>query len=119
MERQRILVAYDGTEQAFWALQEAAESARSDGAHLGVVIVMPSIIDAPSEARRYLRESGIEATFHLPVGDPADEIARIAREGDYSTVYLGTRTGSVGRTLGSSVSRDVAVRVPVSVLIVR
>lgn len=119
MDAQRILVAYDGTEQSFWALQEAAEAARSEGAELGVVVVLPPIVNAPREALRYLRECGLEATFHEPVGNPVEEIARIAREGDYSTVYLGTRSGTVGRTLGSSVSRQVAVRSPVSVLIVR
>jgi len=119
MDRQRILVAYDGTEQSFWALQEAAGSARADGAHLGVITVMPPIVHAPREAIRYLREAGLDAAVHVPVGDPAAEISRIAEEGRYSTVYLGTRTGAVGRKVGSSVSGRVAVRVPVSVLIVR
>lgn len=119
MERQRILVAYDGTEQAFWALQEAAAQARSDGAQLGVVTVMPPVVRAPGEALKFLREAGVQAEFHEPVGEPADEIARVANEGHYTTVFLGTRGGAVDRALGTSVSREVAVRAPVSVLIVR
>lgn len=88
MVRKRILVAYDGTEQAFWALQHAAQTASATNAEIGVVTVMPPIIDAPGEALRYLLEHGIEAEIHVPIGtDARSEIARIAAESGYDEVF--------------------------------
>lgn len=115
----RILVAFDGTEQSFWALKEAADTAERLGVGVGVITVMPPVVEAPEQALRYLADRGIEATVHTPVGDPATEIARVAEEGGYRTIYLGRREGSLGRTLGPSVSRRVALHAPVNVLIAR
>lgn len=119
MNRHRILVAYDGSEESFWALQQAADAAQHADTELGVVTVMPDVLDAPIDALRYLRERGLDATLHAPVGDPATEIARVADNGAYHTVYLGTRDGAVARALAPSVSHQVAVRAPSSVVIAR
>ena len=80
---------------------------------------MPELLDAPRDALRYLRERGLEAALHAPVGDPATEIARVVDDGAYHTVYLGTRDGAVARAMAPSVSRQVAVRAPASVVIAR
>jgi nucleotide-binding universal stress UspA family protein len=119
MNRHRILVAYDGSEESFWALQQAADAAQHSDAELGVVTVMPNLVDAPADALRYLRERRLEAKLHTPVGDPATEIARVADDGAYHTVYLGTRDGAVGRALANSVSHQVALGAPTSVVIAR
>lgn len=117
--RERILVAFDGTEASFWALQQAADDAERSGAEIGVITVLPPVVGAPEQALRFLAEHGIEATVHTPMGDPATEIARVAENGAYRTIYLGRRDGSLGRTLGPSVSRRVARQSPVNVLIAR
>jgi nucleotide-binding universal stress UspA family protein len=119
MNRHRILVAYDGSEESFWALQQAADAAQRSDAELGVITVMPELLDAPRDALRYLRERGLEAALHAPTGDPATEIAKAADDGAYHTVYLGTRDGAVARAIAPSVSREVAVRAPTSVVIAR
>jgi nucleotide-binding universal stress UspA family protein len=119
MNRHRILVAYDGTEPAFWALQRAADHAAESDAQIGVVTVGVGLSDAVTDARRYLHERGLQPDVHTPVGRPAPEIARVADEGAYHTVYLGSRDGVIGRDLESSVSRAVAVRSPLSVMIAR
>lgn len=123
MNRHRILVAYDGSEPAFWALQRAADHATDSDAQIGVVTVGTDRSDAVSgavdDARRYLQERGLEPEIHTPVGRPVPEIARVAEEGAYDTVYLGSRDGAFGRDLDSSVSRAVAVRSPLSVMIAR
>lgn len=119
MNRHRILVAYDGSEESFRALERAVEVASSSEADIDVITVMPPVTDAPADALRYLRDNGIEANLHAPVGEPAVEIARVADEGAYDTVYVGSRDGAVARALAPSVSRDVAGRAAVSVLIAR
>ncbi len=119
MNGRRILVAYDGTEPSFRALEQAADAAEATGMALGVVTVLPPVVDAAAEALRYLKDRGIDATMHAPVGDPATEIARVADEGAYHTIYLGRRDGTVGRALGPSVSRRVTRDAPVNVLISR
>ena len=119
MNRHRILVAFDGSEEAFWALEQAADAADGSEVEIGVVTVMPQLIEAPGQALRYLRDRGLNAALYTPVGDPAGEIARVAEGGAYHTVYLGRRDGDVARALGPSVSREVSLRAPVSVLIAR
>lgn len=119
MTRQRILVAFDGSEESFRALQQAADVAESTDAELGVVTVMPPLVAAPGDAMRYLRDRGLEAEVHSPTGDPAAEIARVAEDGAYNTVYLGTRDGAVAKALIPSVSEHVARHSPTSVVIAR
>lgn len=119
MNRHRILVAYNGSEESFRALEQAADVAQHADAELGIVTVMPAVLDAPRDALRYLEERGLDASVHAPVGDPATEIARVTEDGAYHTVYLGTRDGAVARALAPSVSHQVAVRSPASVVIAR
>jgi nucleotide-binding universal stress UspA family protein len=119
VNRHRILVAFDGSEESFWALEQAADAAEQSSAEIGIVTVMPQLLDAPGDALRYLRERGLEGAVHTPVGDAATEIARVADDGAYDIVYLGTRDGAVARALAPSVSREVAVRAPTSVVIAR
>ena len=108
MNTRRILVAYDGSEEAYWALMQAADAALDKGAEIGVVTVLPRLTTAAADAAEILREHELEATVHTPIGDPATEIARVAHEYAYDAIYVGRReAGSFARTLRQSVSEGV------------
>lgn len=108
MNQRRILVAYDGTEEAYWALMQAADAALARGAAIGVVTVFPKLTTAAADAAEILREHELEATVHTPTGDPATEIARVAHEHAYDAIYVGRReAGSLARALEGSVSDGV------------
>jgi nucleotide-binding universal stress UspA family protein len=119
MNNHRILVAFDGSEESFRALEQAADVAMRRDAQVGIVTVLPPLVDAPRDALRYLRDHGLEATVHVPVGDPATEIARVADDGSYHTVYLGTRDSEIEGALDPSVARAVADTSPTNVFIAR
>ena len=108
MNERRILVAYDGTEEAYWALMQAADAALAKGAAIGVVTVLPKLTTAAADAVEILREHELEATVHTPIGDPATEIARVADEYAYDAIYVGRREdGALARALQVSVSDGV------------
>lgn len=115
--RHRILVAYDGTEPALQALRQAADEAARSGAGICVVTVGPGrgrvgLGKAPGQARRYLVELGLCPEIHAPVGDPATEIIRVARECGCDTILLGTRDGPIGRSIDRCGSGRPALRTP-------
>jgi nucleotide-binding universal stress UspA family protein len=108
MNERRILVAYDGTEEAYWALMQAADAALAKGAGIGIVTVLPKLATAAADGAAILREHALEATVHTPIGDPATEIARVARDYAYDAIYVGRREeGSLARALEGSVSDGV------------
>ena len=61
MNQRRILVAYDGTEEAYWALMHAADAARANDAAIGVVTVLPALATAALDAAQILREHELRA----------------------------------------------------------
>ena len=72
------------------------------------------------EARKLLREAGIEASLIEPGGDPAKTIERIADERDFDTIILGSRgLGTVARALQGSVSEHVAANAHATVVVAR
>jgi nucleotide-binding universal stress UspA family protein len=113
MNARRILVAYDGTDEARRALLRAADAASTGGASIGVVTVMPAALVPPLEAAaaegvRILRERKLEPSLHTPTGDPATEILRVAHDGAYDAIYVGSRpAGSLARELLGSVSGPI------------
>jgi nucleotide-binding universal stress UspA family protein len=108
MNERRILVAYDGTEEAYWALMHAADAALATGAAIGVVTVLPSLTAAATDAAEILGGHELQATVHTPTGDPATEIARVAHEHAYDAIYVGRREdGSLARALQQRVSQGV------------
>ena len=131
----RILVAYDGGEPARNALRTAISLARQFDALVSVVSVVPyhpgrAPIDPwdddivhmheLEEARRILLEEGIEAELLEPIGDPARTIERIARDGGFDTVVIGSRgLGPVSRFFQGSVSEHVATPAETTVVIAR
>lgn len=132
---QKILLAYDGGEASQRALGTAAELAKALGATVSVVSVVPthggrlgmdpwddSEVHAKElvEARTLLRERGIEAQLLEPIGEPAATIERIAREGEYDTIVIGSRgLNALERILQGSVSEHVATHAETTVVIAR
>lgn len=131
----KILLAYDGGEPAKRALEQTVELANRFDATVGVISVVPirpgrapmdpwddRTVHAEEllEARKLLREAGIEAEILEPGGDPAKTIERMADERGYDTIVIGTRgLGTLGRTLQGSVSEHVATNAHVTVVVAR
>lgn len=131
----KILLAYDGGEPARRALEQTIELARSFNAEVGVISVVPvrpgrapidpwddRTVHAEEllEARRLLREAGIEPVLIEPGGDPARTIERIAEERGFDTIVMGSRgLGAVARTLQGSVSEHVAANARATVVVAR
>jgi nucleotide-binding universal stress UspA family protein len=132
-----ILVAYDGSEGAQVALDQAAMAAKSTGAALSVLSVVPVTsggragpIDPTSDVEDHdrqldaaiakLKEQGVEAEGLTSVGHPADTICRIAQERNVDLIVVGSRgLHGVERFLMGSVSTRVAQHAECSVLIAR
>lgn len=120
MPVRKILVAFDGTEAAYRALEQAVESAQTLDAQIDVVTVLQPEVAAAHQAAEMLIDRGFDPEIHTPVGDPAAQIARIANDGEYDVVYLGTRgRGSLVRALEGSVSGKVAGAADITVVIAR
>lgn len=132
---EKILLAYDGGEPARRALELTADLAHKFGAVVSVVSVTPIHSgrapidpwdDRPvhlgelREAQQMLRERGAEPQLLSPAGDPARTIERIATDGGYDTVILGSRgLGAVSRALQGSISEHVATHAEATVIVAR
>jgi nucleotide-binding universal stress UspA family protein len=131
----KILVAYDGGEPAHRALELAADLAQRFEAKVGVVSVIPV---RPSrvpvnpwddravhttelaEAKAILAKHGIEPLLYEPAGDPAVTIEKIADEGGYDMVVVGSRgLGLLSRALQGSVSEHVVTHSTATVVVAR
>jgi nucleotide-binding universal stress UspA family protein len=130
----RILVAYDGGEPARRALDTAISLAKRFDALISVVSVVPFHpgvtsfdpwddefhVQALEEARGILALQGIEPELIEPIGDPARTIERIARDGGFDTVVVGSRgLGPLSRFFQGSVSAHVATHAETTVVIAR
>jgi nucleotide-binding universal stress UspA family protein len=130
-----ILLAYDGGEPARRAIDLTADLARHYGAAVSVVSVTPvhpgrAAVDPWDdrpvhlnelrEAQNILREQGIEPVLLSPAGDPATTIERIAAEGGFDTVIVGSRgLGPISRALQGSISEHVATHAETTVIVAR
>ena len=131
----RILVAYDGEPPARKALETAIDLATRHDASISVVSVVPIRLGrapmdpwddtvvheaALDEAKQILAEHGMTADLMEPIGDPAATIERIANDGGFDTVVIGSRSlGRVSRLLQGSVSGHVATHAHATVVIAR
>ena len=131
----KILLAYDGGEPSRRALEQTIELARGCNAAVGVISVVPARrashavdpwddrtrhAEVLLEARRLLREVGIEAELLEPGGEPAKVIERVAEERGYDTIVIGSRgLGTLTRALQGSVSEHVATHASATVVIAR
>jgi nucleotide-binding universal stress UspA family protein len=99
----KILVGTDTTASADLAVRDAAELARARGAELLVLYVAPeeklrSVVD-PSKAANpetYLaalpkRFEGVTTSTRTELGDPAEQICRVAADEGADTIVVGNR----------------------------
>jgi nucleotide-binding universal stress UspA family protein len=132
-----ILVAWDGSEHAKRALDEAVDLARTQGARLTLLTVaapllvwpgyVPPISEADliSAAEKTLAEGealvpdGIPVSGRTAVGDPGAELVRRAGAADHDLIVMGSRgRGAVRSAFLGSVSHFVLNHTTVPVLIV-
>jgi nucleotide-binding universal stress UspA family protein len=130
---ERILLAYDGGEPARRALETAAELALAFRASLSVVSVVPVGPDGKPtepwdggeeharelhEAKRALAERGLQVDLLEPLGDPARTIERIAAEGGFDTIVIGSRgLSDLDRALQGSISAHVVTHSAATVVV--
>jgi nucleotide-binding universal stress UspA family protein len=136
----KILVAYDGSEEARsavrWAGQLATDTADSS---VSVISVAPTleltepILDAVdptsdvgkqraylAEAKELLAKAGVEAATILKAGNPSEEILDLAEAGGFDIIVVGNRgVGGAIRFLMGSVSERVVRHSSKPVLVVR
>lgn len=131
----RILVAYDGGEPAHRALETAIDLAKRYEAQISVVSVVPYHpgrapmdpwddaavhAEALADAKQLLADRGMTADLLEPIGDPAATIERVANDGGYDTVVVGSRgLGPLSRFLQGSVSGHVATHTNATVIVAR
>ena len=134
MASQKVLLAYDGSEEARRALEFAVDYVKLSGAAIGVVSVVPvhagrigndpwddaSVHSAElREAMALLTAAGLTPILHEPFGEVAEQIVRTADEHDYDHIVVGSRhLGALDRVLQGSVSGDVAASTHATVTIV-
>ncbi len=130
----KILVAFDGSEQAKRALDLALEIADKFSANtvlLGVVDYMPIIDDEYvnklkkryeeiiSEAVKNAKPN-LKVTEKLIEGRPADKILETAKDGEFDMIVMGSRgIGGINQFIRGSVSEKVADEAPCPVVIVK
>ncbi len=133
----RVVVGYDGSEQANRALERVAMLAGEDAAITVVTAgaILPESPVAPDravveegeerqrvleEGRARLAELGLRAEAVEAFGDPADALMDVAREIGADLIVVGTRGRTVTtRVLLGSVSAKIASQAPCDVLVVR
>lgn len=70
--------------------------------------------------RKYLEQGGIMPTLQQEIGPAGETIARVAEEGKYDLVIMGTHGhGALGRLVMGSVSTQVLANCSVPVLLIR
>ncbi len=132
---QKLLLAYDGSDHSRRALELAAEMSRRFGAALTVLSVVPvhpgrtpidpwddshAHAEELVEARRLLREEGIEAKLVESAGNVPEVIERFAEAGSFDAVVVGSRgLGMLGRAMQGSVSEHVATHASTTVVVAR
>ncbi len=141
MKYKKILLAYNGSDEGKRALLECAELANFLGAetHLLAVATMPpslfltegfvpeellqeekkrmqQILD---EGIRTLTGKGFNATGHLAVGEPVEEICRCAKDLDVDLIVIGhnQKTSFAARWWKGSVGASLLDHAPCSILI--
>ncbi|MFN7105125.1 MAG: universal stress protein [Pyrobaculum sp.] len=135
---EKIVVAYDGSEQARKALERARIFMEKFGSKVYVIHVIDTAIISLSEAftspsiwaalrgkgeklvEEALSRLGPGAEGQILEGDPAHEIVRFAREVGASLIIMGSRgLSTIRRVLLGSVSSRVVQESPIDVLVVK
>ncbi|CAI9084625.1 universal stress protein [Candidatus Methylacidiphilum fumarolicum] len=134
MHVEKILVGYDGSESSKKALSFALQIAKSFSSKVTILSVMHApefnqdmefvlerekIVSDLKWAMEKAAEEKVELEVKTEMGDPADRILKLAKEGNFDLVVLGRRGLSrVGYWLTGSVSERVLRHSPCSILIV-
>jgi len=129
-----ILLGYDGSDAARRALDVAADLATAEDGSVTVVSVVPVYggltgvdpLDNRAlhqlelrEARDLLQARGVRTVGFLASGDPARELSRIAREGDYDAIVVGAPIHHrLARAIWGCTSEHVAAHADRRVLLV-
>jgi nucleotide-binding universal stress UspA family protein len=132
----RILVAFDGTENATKAFDRSLRLGSSLASEFAVVaVVCSSDFALESNARaiqedaetqfkgafrvlqRRARMAGIEPELMLRVGDPVEQILKVAAEWHADLIVTGRRRNGLLARLSFSVSRQVVTQARCPVLI--
>jgi nucleotide-binding universal stress UspA family protein len=113
-----------GTGQSYTVLHVVLPVPHRAAAFAGLEIVQgyyeddARIVQEPIQA--FLREQGIDATFVLKTGHPADEIASHAQAGKFDLLVMGSHgVGALKNLVLGSVATKVLARCNVPVLLVR
>jgi nucleotide-binding universal stress UspA family protein len=129
----KILLAYDGFSHSDHALERAIELA-GDGGEITVLSVVPPdargsksgghvgirphAADDVARAHEKLLAAGIASEMRIEHGMPTAEILRVAEEGGYNLLVVGSRgLGRLGRLLLGSVSSEVVANAPCAVIV--
>ncbi len=135
-----VLLCYDGTRESRRALRQGAEVAAACGASVHLLAVVrpdagaligeamlgePPLLEQKrhieeilAEGVAQLTERGVSAEGHVAVGEPIDEIARLARALKADLVVLGHRTRSpFARWWHSSVGQTLLDLSPCSLMV--
>jgi nucleotide-binding universal stress UspA family protein len=134
MLSKRILLAYDGSEQAQRALDFTVELAKLTKAEIGVVSVVPvhagriggdpwddaGVHSAElRDARARIVEAGLEPALYEPYGEIAEQIVKTAEAERYDHIVIGHRhVNVVERIFRGSVSESLVNRSRLAVTIV-
>lgn len=115
-----ILVGYDGSAAAGRALDAAADLV-GYGSTLAVVTVQDGQLgrSVSAGARAQLQGRHVEARYHEPSGEPAEQLVEAARALGADLMVVGRRDRSPRRGLLGSVSSRVVRRAGCDVLVVR
>ena len=143
-----LLVAYDGSEYGREALRTAVDNALPLGATVHVIYVVKShsytsaavdphigVVEPRSEqllhmfkreaeemlakAQEIVSDSGIEIITHMVIGDPRDEIIKMAKQIGADLIILGSAgKGRTKRLLLGSVSNSVVAESPIATLVI-
>ena len=113
------MVGYDGSDASTRALDAAADL-MGYGSTLAVVTVRTRAVDRATAkaAREQLLGRRIEASYHEPAGEPAEQLVETAEQLGADLLVVGRRSRPL-RTLLGSVSARVVRRAPCDVLVVR
>jgi nucleotide-binding universal stress UspA family protein len=140
----RILIAIDGSDNALRAVRQVVSLAPElrEPPQLLLANVQPVVVSggvrtfvnadqvdtwyrsegekALASARDLLAAAGLAHEHHIVVGDPAETLARMARERGCDLIVIGTRgMSAIGNLLMGSVATKVLQLVDAPVLLVR
>lgn len=121
-----LLLGFDASPAAWEALDLAATLAIAERADVTVVHVVPLLTagDVDSQPLRLagaaLRARGVEAHFVLAGGNAAEQLERLATEGEYDAVVVGSPpAGPLERLLAGSVTLHLTCHAPIPVIVAR